>query len=82
MRMPNTIAADRLRGYIESLERIEEERKELAERAKEVLSEAKSEGFDTKVIRELLRLRRMDPADRAEYDALLDLYTRTLELQQ
>jgi uncharacterized protein (UPF0335 family) len=81
MKTPNAVAAAHLRAHVERLEVIDDQRKELAESAKEVLSDAKADGFDTKVIRELLRLRRMDPADRAEYDALLDLYTRTLELQ-
>lgn len=68
------IAGEQLRNLIEKVERLEEERREVAEQIKEVLQEAKGEGFDVKVIRKLLSLRRMKPHDRAEQDELLDLY--------
>ena len=74
------IAADRLRSVIERVERLEEERKALASDIKDIFSEAKSAGFDVKVIRILLRLRKMEPADAEEQDTLTDIYRRALGL--
>ncbi|SNB69991.1 Uncharacterized conserved protein, UPF0335 family [Arboricoccus pini] len=68
------IAGDQLRNLIEKVERLEEEKREVAEQIKEVMAEAKGEGFDVKVIRKLLSLRRMKPHDRVEQDELLELY--------
>ena len=72
------IAADRLRSIVERIERLEEERKALAGDIKDIFSEAKSAGFDVKVIRQILRLRRQEPADVEEQETLLDLYRRAL----
>lgn len=72
------IAADRLRSIIERTERLEEERKALASDIKDIMAEAKSAGFDTKVIRAILVIRRNDPADVEEQETLLDLYRRAL----
>ncbi|HJN25768.1 MAG TPA: DUF2312 domain-containing protein, partial [Rhodospirillales bacterium] len=70
------IAADRLRSFIERIERLEEEKAALAADIKEIYSEAKGTGFDVKVIRMVVRLRKMDQSDRQEQDAVLDLYKR------
>lgn len=69
-----TVAGERLRLFIERVERLEEEKKEVMDQIKEVYGEAKGEGYDTKVMRQIVRLRKMDRADRQEQEALLDLY--------
>lgn len=69
-----TVAADRLRSFIERIERLEEEKAVIMADQKEVYSEAKGEGFDTKILRQVIRLRKMDRAERQEQEALLDLY--------
>jgi uncharacterized protein (UPF0335 family) len=72
------IAADRLRSIIERVERLEEERKALAGDIKDIFAEAKSAGFDVKVIRQLISIRRKEPAEVEEQESLLDLYRRAL----
>ncbi|EFG83780.1 hypothetical protein GXY_11504 [Novacetimonas hansenii ATCC 23769] len=72
------IAADRLRSIIERVERLEEERKALAGDIKDIYTEAKSAGFDTKVIRQIIRLRKQEPAEVEEQETLLDIYRRAL----
>jgi uncharacterized protein (UPF0335 family) len=74
------IAGDRIRSFIERIEHIDEEIKALNEGKKEVLSEAKGEGFDVKVLREILRLRKQDKDERDEHESLLDLYLRAMEV--
>ena len=74
------IAADRLRSIVERIERLEEEKKALSGDIKDIFQEAKSAGFDIKVLRQVLRLRRMDQAQLQERDTLLDLYRRALEV--
>ena len=73
------IAGDRIRSFIERLEHIEEEIKALNEGKKEVFAEAKGEGFDVKVLKEILRLRKQDKDERDEQDSLLDLYMQAME---
>ncbi|MGB0684139.1 MAG: DUF2312 domain-containing protein [Magnetovibrionaceae bacterium] len=73
------IAADRLRSFIERIERLEEEKAALAQDIKEVYAEAKSTGFDTKVMRQVIRLRKMDPNERQEQEHLLDVYLSAVE---
>jgi uncharacterized protein (UPF0335 family) len=68
------IAADQLRSLIERIERLEEEKAVLAEDIKEVYAEAKGTGFDPKIMRQVVRLRKMETADRQEQEALLELY--------
>lgn len=68
----------RLRSFIERVERLEEEKKALAEDIKEVYAEAKGNGFDVKTMRKIVALRKKDPDDRAEEDALLDTYMAAL----
>ncbi|WP_114913551.1 DUF2312 domain-containing protein [Acidibrevibacterium fodinaquatile] len=72
------IAAERLRSLVERIERLEEEKKALADDIKDVFAEAKSAGFDVKVLRQLIRLRRLQPAEIEEQETLLDLYRRAL----
>ena len=72
------IAADRLRSLIERIERLEEERKALGSDIKDIYAEAKSAGFDVAVIRQLIRIRRREPADVQEEESLLDVYRRAL----
>lgn len=73
-----TIGADRLRTIIERIERLEEEKAAIMEDVKEVYAEAKGEGYETKVLRQVIRIRKMDRADRQEQEALLDLYLSAL----
>lgn len=72
------IAADRLRSIIERIERLEEERKALASDIKDIYAEAKSAGFDVKVIRQLIRIRRQEPEEVEEQETLLDVYRHAL----
>ena len=72
------IAADRLRSLIERIERLEQERKALGSDIKDVFAEAKSAGFDVKIIRQLISIRRKEPSDVEEEETLLDLYRRAL----
>ena len=67
-----------LRSIVERIERLEEEKKALAEDIKEVYAEAKGQGFDTKIIRKVISLRKKDPDDRAEEAALLETYLESL----
>ena len=73
------IAGDRIRSFIERIEHIDEEIKALNEGKKEIWSEAKGEGFDVKVLKEILRLRKQDKDERDEHESLLDLYLRAME---
>jgi uncharacterized protein (UPF0335 family) len=72
------IAADRLRSIVERIERLEEERRALSGDIKDIYAEAKSAGFDTKVIRQLISIRRKEPAEVEEQETLLDVYRRAL----
>ena len=72
------VAADRLRSLIERIERLEEERKALGSDIKDIFAEAKSAGFDVKVIRQIIRIRKQEPAEVEEQESLLDVYRRAL----
>jgi uncharacterized protein (UPF0335 family) len=72
------IAADRLRSLVDRIERLEEERKALASDIKDIYAEAKGAGFDVKVLRQLIRIRKEEPADVEEQETLLDVYRRAL----
>ena len=72
------IAADRLKSFIERLEQLETEKTQIQDFIKEVFEEAKSAGFDVKVIRQILRIRKQDAETLAEQEELLDLYRRAL----
>lgn len=72
------IAGDRLKSLIERIERLEEEKRVLTEDIKEVYAEAKGTGFDTRIMRHIIRLRKRDQDDLDEEETLLDLYKRAL----
>lgn len=73
------IAGDRIRSFVERIEHIEEEIKALNEGKKEIYAEAKGDGFDVKVLKEIIRLRKQDKDERDEHEFLLDLYLRAME---
>ena len=74
------IAGDRLRSFVERIERLEEEKAALVADIREVYSEAKGTGFDVKILRQIVRLRKMDVSDRQEQEEVLDLYKRALNM--
>lgn len=74
----NNIAADRLKSIIDRIERLEEERKGLGSDIKDIYAEAKSAGFDVKVLRQIIRIRKQEPAEVEEMETLLDVYRRAL----
>ncbi|HEY5820065.1 MAG TPA: DUF2312 domain-containing protein [Mesorhizobium sp.] len=76
-----TVAAGQLRALIERIERLEEEKKTIADDIKDVYAEAKGNGFDTKAIRAIIRLRKQDQAEREEAETILDLYKAALGMQ-
>jgi uncharacterized protein (UPF0335 family) len=76
----DNVAADQLRLFIERIERLEEEKKGIADDIKDVYAEAKANGYDTKTMRAIVRLRRMESHARQEADALLDTYRSALGL--
>jgi len=75
------VTADELRQFIERFERLEAEKKDIAEQQKEVMAEAKSRGYDTKVMRKVIALRKRDQDDIAEEEAVLDLYKEALGMR-
>ena len=75
-----TATDDRLRLLIERIERLEEEKKGIADDVKDVYGEAKAVGYDAKIMRQIVRLRKMKPDDRAEQEAILDTYKAALGL--
>ncbi|MDY4885578.1 MAG: DUF2312 domain-containing protein [Alphaproteobacteria bacterium] len=74
------IATDRLRSLIERIEKLEEDKKEISTDIREVFAEAKSAGFDVKIMRAILKLRKMNAADRDEQEFLLDTYRKALDM--
>ncbi len=74
------IAADRLRTFVERIERLEEEKAAITADIREVYAEAKGAGFNAKILRQIVRLRGLDQADRREQEAMLELYKRALDL--
>lgn len=74
----NSVGADQLRSFIERIERLEEEKKSIADDIKDVYAEAKGNGFDTKALRTLIRLRKKDQAERQEEEAILELYMHAI----
>ena len=72
------VTADELRQFIERIERLDAEKKDLAEQQKEVMAEAKGRGYDTKVMRKLITMRKRDKDDIAEEEALLEMYKEAL----
>ena len=76
----SSIAAAKLRSFVERIEKLEFEKSELAADLREVYAEAKGNGFDTKIMRQIIKLRKMEEPDRREQDELLDLYRQALEV--
>ena len=74
------IAVERLRSLIERIERLEEEKQALASDVRDIYAEAKSAGFDTKVMKTVIKLRKMEASDRDEQEHLLDTYKKALDL--
>ena len=72
------VAREQLRSIVERIERLEEEKKTISEDIKDVYGEAKANGFDTKILRQVIRIRKQDTAERQEQEALLDLYLHAL----
>lgn len=75
---PVNVAKDQLRSFIERIERLEEEKKSIADDIKDVYGEAKATGFDVKAMRQIVRLRKQDASERQEQEAILDLYMHAL----
>ena len=76
---PAEIAGDQLRTIVERIEHVEDEIKELTEAKKEIYQEAKGNGFDVKVLREVIRLRKQDQKERDEQESLLDAYMQAIK---
>jgi uncharacterized protein (UPF0335 family) len=72
------ITAEQLRSYIERYERLEAEKQDIADQQKDVLAAAKGAGYDTAIMREIIKLRKMDPNERAEKEAILQVYLEAL----
>ena len=76
---PADVAGDQLRTIVERIEQVEEEIRELTEAKKEIFFEAKGNGFDVKVLREVIRVRKQDPKERDEQETLLDMYMQAIK---
>ena len=74
-----TIPGGKIRSFVELIENLDSEMQELSEQKKEVFAEAKGEGFDVKILREIIKLRKEDKNERDERESLLDLYMRAME---
>lgn len=74
------LAVDRLRSLIERIERLEEEQKALSSDIRDIFAEAKGAGFDVKIMRTIIKLRKMNVADRDEQETLLETYRRALDI--
>jgi len=77
-----TIPGGRIRSFVERIENIDAELAEMNEQKKEVFAEAKAEGFDVKILKEIIKLRKQDKDERDERDTLLDLYMRAMETSE
>ena len=73
------IPGNRIRSFVERIEQIENEIKDLTEAKKEVFSEAKGDGFDVKILKEIIKLRKQDQDERDEHESLLDVYMRAMD---
>jgi uncharacterized protein (UPF0335 family) len=76
---PVGIAGERIRSFVERIEQLDTELQGLNEQKKEVFAEAKGEGFDVKVLKEIIRLRKQDQEERDERETLLDVYLRAMD---
>ena len=75
------VAGDRLRSFIDRIERLEEERATIAVDIREVYAEAKANGFDPKIMRQVVKLRKMESGDRQEQEAMLEIYKEALGME-
>jgi uncharacterized protein (UPF0335 family) len=75
----SSIPGGRIRSFVERIENLDTELQELSEQKKEVFAEAKGEGFDVKILKEIIKLRKQDQDERDEHDTLLDIYLRAME---
>ena len=73
------VAGQRLRSFVERIEQVEEEIKGLTEAKKEIFDEAKGEGYDVKILKEVIRIRKQDQDERQEHESLLEVYLHALE---
>ena len=74
-----SVAGDRIRSFVERVEHLDAELQELMELKKQVFAEAKGDGLDVKILREVIKLRKQDKDERDEHDSLLDVYMRAIE---
>ena len=72
------VAKDHLKAFVERIEKLEEEKKAIADDIRDVYAEAKASGFDTKALRQVVRLRKIDAEERKEQEAILDTYLQAL----
>lgn len=80
MTKSGNVAADQLRSYIERIEKLEEEKADIAAASRDVFSEAKGNGYDVKAMREILKLRKMESHEREEQEFMMDTYKRAMGL--
>jgi uncharacterized protein (UPF0335 family) len=77
--MSDNVAGARIRSFVERVEQLDTELQEISEQKKEVFAEAKGEGFDVKIIKEIIKIRKQDQDERDEHESLLDTYMRAME---
>lgn len=75
---PAGVAADQLKSFVERIERLEEEKKTISEDIADVYAEAKGNGYDVKILRQVIAIRKKDKAEREEMEAILELYLQAL----
>ena len=75
---PGGVAADQLKSFVERIERLEEEKKTIADDIKDVYAEAKGTGYDTKILKQVIKIRKQDKSEREEQEAILELYLAAL----
>lgn len=75
---PDSIASDQLKAFVERIERLEEEKQAISDDIKDVYAEAKANGFDVKILRQVIKMRKQDASERAEMESLLELYCNAL----
>lgn len=82
MAVEDSVAQDQLRAFIERIERLEEEKAAVSADIKDIYAEAKGNGFDTKILRQIIRIRKMDANERLENEAILELYMSALGMAE
>ena len=75
----SNISGNRIRSFVERVEQLDQEIAELSEQKKEVFAEAKGEGFDVKILKEIIKIRKQDKEERDEHETLLDVYMRAID---